>query len=186
MKLRRVLQNGVILISLSSFLLACQPKNILKEALTCSPDFFKDRQLQTRVFEAIDEQKLLTASAAVLQDLGYTIDETDVRSGVIVCSRDRDVAETADVIFSVVLEILLSGLAGQPASVPYDKTQKVLASLVTTPVDNQRTAVRITFQHIVWDQNGNIRKREQLNEPAIYQEFFSRLSKSIFLVAHEI
>lgn len=185
MKLRQVLQNGVILISLGSFLLACQPKNILKEALTCSPDFLKDRQLQTRVFEAVDEQKLLTASAAVLQDLGFTIDETDVRSGVIVCSRDRDVTETAQVILSVALEIL-SILAGQPTSVPYDKTQKVLASLVTTPVDTQRTAIRLTFQHIVWDQNGNIRKREQLNEPAIYQEFFSKLSKSIFLVAHEI
>ena len=185
MKLCRVLQNGVILISLGSFLLACQPKNILKEALTCSPDFLKDRQLQTRVFEAVDEQKLLTASAAVLQDLGFTIDETDVRSGVIVCSRDRDVTETAQVILSVALEIL-SILAGQPTSVPYDKTQKVLASLVTTPVDTQRTAIRLTFQHIVWDQNGNIRKREQLNEPAIYQEFFSKLSKSIFLVAHEI
>jgi hypothetical protein len=185
MKLRRIFKICVILITLGSFLLACQPKNILKEALTCSPDLFQDRQLQTRVFEAVDEQKLLTASAAVLQDLGFTIDETDVRSGVIVCSRDRDVTETAQVILSVALEIL-SILAGQPTSVPYDKTQKVLASLVTTPVDNQRTAVRITFQHMVWDQNGNIRKREQLNEPATYQEFFSKLSKSIFLVAHEI
>lgn len=185
MKLRRVLKNGVILISLGSFLLACQPKNILKEALTCSPDFFKDRQLQTRVFEAVDEQKLLTASAAVLQDLGYTINETDVRSGVIVCSRDRDVTETAEVILSVALEILCL-LAGMPASVPYDKTQKVLASLVTTPVDKQKTAVRITFQHMVWDSDGNLRRREQLNEPETYQEFFSKLSKSIFLVAHEI
>jgi hypothetical protein len=39
---------------------------------------------------------------------------------------------------------------------------------------------------MVWDQNGNIRKREQFKEPAIYEEFFSKLSKSIFLVAHEI
>ena len=88
-------------------------------------------------------------------------------------------------VLSVVLEIL-SVLAGQPTSVPYDKTQKVLASLVTTPVNKQRTAIRITFQHMVRDQNGNIRKREQLKEPAIYEEFFSKLSKSIFLVAHEI
>jgi hypothetical protein len=184
-RLRRVHKNCVILITSVAFLVACQQKNILKEALTWSPDLLKNRQLQTRVFEAIDEQKLLTASAAVLQDLGYTIDETDVRSGVIVCSRDRDVTVTAEVILSVALEIL-SILVGNPTSVPYDKTQKVLASLVTTPVDDHRTAIRITFQHMVWDSDGNIRKREQLNEPAIYQEFFSKLSKSIFLVAHEI
>lgn len=185
MKLRRIFKIYVILITLGSFLVACQPNNVLKEALTWPPDLLKNRQLQTRVFQAVNEQKLLTASAAVLQDLGYTIDETDVRSGVIVCSRDRDVTVTAEVILSVTLEIL-SLLVGMPASVPYDKTQKVLASLVITPVDNQRTAVRITFQHMVWDSDGNIRRREQLNELAIYQEFFSKLSKSIFLVAHEI
>jgi len=185
MKLRRIFKNCVILITLGSFLIACQQKNILKEALTCSPDSLKDRQLQTRVFEVVDEQKLLTASAAVLQDLGYTIDETDVRSGVIVCSRDRDITEIAEMILSVALEIL-SILVGAPTSVPYDKTQKVLASLVTNPADNQTIAVRITFHHIVWDSDGNIKKREQLNEPSIYQEFFSKLSTSIFLVAHEI
>jgi hypothetical protein len=185
MKVRRIFKMCVILISSISFLVACQQKNILKEALTCSPDLLKNRQLQTRVFESIDEKNLLKASAAVLQDLGYTIDETDVRSGVIVCSRDRDVTVTAEVVLSVALEIL-SILVGNPTSVPYDKTQKVLASLVTAPVNNQKTAVRITFQHMVWDSDGNIRKREQLNEPEIYQEFFSKLSKSIFLVAHEI
>jgi hypothetical protein len=185
MKLRRILKNCIILISLGSFLVACQRNDILKEALTWSPDLFRDRQLQTRIFEAIDEQRLLTASAAVLQDLGFNIDETDVRSGVIACSRDRDVTVTAQVIVAVAFEIL-SILAGRPTSVPYDKTQKVRASLVTTPVDKQKTAVRITFQHIIWDQNGNVIRKEQLNEPAVYQEFFSKLSKSIFLVAHEI
>ena len=185
MRTRRIFKICVILISSVSLLVACQQKNILREALTCSPDLLKNRQLQTRVFESIDEKNLLTASAAVLQDLGYTIDETDVRSGVIVCSRDRDVTVTAEVVLSVALEIL-SILVGNPTSVPYDKTQKVLASLVTTPLTNQKTAVRITFQHIVWDSDGNIRRREQLNGSEIYQEFFSKLSKSIFLVAHEI
>lgn len=185
MKLQRVLKNCVILIAAGFFLVACQPKNILKDALTGSPDLLQERQLQTRVFEDLDEQKLLSASAAVLQDLGFTIDETDVRSGVIVCSRDRDVTVTAEVIASVALEILIA-LVGMPASIPYDKTQKVSASLVTTSIGNQRTAVRITFQHIIWDSNGNIRKKERLKEPAIYQKFFSKLTKSIFLVANEI
>ena len=185
MKLQPIFKNCVILITAASFTLACQQHNVLKDALTCSPDLLKDRQLQTRVFEAVDEQKLLTASAAVLQDLGFTIDETDVRSGVIVCSRDRDVTVTAEVIMSVALEVL-SVLVGMPTSVPYDKKQKVLASLVTTPMDNHGTAVRITFAHMVWGSDGQIKRRERLNEPAIYREFFAKLSKSIFLMAHEI
>lgn len=184
MHLRWIYKNCLILICLCGFLVACQ-NSIFKEALTLSSESLKDRQLQTRIFEGIDEKKLLTASAAVLQDLGFTIDETEVKCGVIVCSRDRDVTVTAEVVLSVTLEIL-SILVLSPTSIPYDKTQKVLASLVTTSADNQRTAVRITFHHIVWDSDDNIRKNEQINDPQIYQEFFSKLSKSVFLVAHEI
>jgi hypothetical protein len=186
MGINRISKNCLILICLGTFIVACQNNiNIFKEALTLSPESLQDRGLQTRIFEDTDEKKLLTASAAVLQDLGFTIDETEVRCGVIVCSRDRDVTETAQVVLSVTLEIL-SLLVGAPTSVPYDTTQKVLASLVTTPASNQRIAVRITFHQMVWNSDGQITKNEQFNEPQIYQEFFSKLSKSVFLVAHEI
>ena len=179
-----------VLICLGVFLVGCQNnifnEALFKEALILAPECLSDRKLQTRVFEEIDEKRLLTASAAVLQDLGYTIDETEVRCGVIVCSRDRDVTETGQVVLSVTLEILLSALAGTPVSVPYDTRQKVLASLVTAPASNQRVAVRITFHQIIWNSDGKITKNNQVNDSQIYQEFFSKLSKSVFLVAHEI
>ena len=184
MRSNRIFKIFLIFICLGGFVIACET-NIYKEALTLSPESLKDRQLQTRIFDSIEESEILTASAAVLQDLGFSIDETEVKCGVIVCSRDRDVTETVEVVLSITLEIL-SILAGHPTSVPYDQTQKVLASLVTTPVDNQKIAVRITFHHMVWDSDGNITKNEQVHEPQIYQEFFSKLSKSVFLVAHEI
>ena len=169
---------------LGAFLIACQ-NHIFKEALTLSPESLKERKLQTRIFDDIDEKKLLAASAAVLQDLGFTIDETETRCGLIVCSRDRDVTETAQMVLSVTLEIL-SLLVGAPTSIPYDTKQKVLASLVTAPAENRGIAVRITFQQIVWNSDGKISKNEQINDSQIYQEFFSKLSKSIFLAAHEI
>ena len=184
MRLHRISKICIILICLGAFLVACHNR-IFEEALTLSPESLKDRQLQTRIFEDIDENEILTASAAVLQDLGFSIDETEIQCGVIVCSRDRDVTETVEMVLSVTLEIL-SLLAGAPTSVPYDETQKVLASLVTRPVGDQKIAVRITFHHMVWDSDGNITKNEQIHEPQIYQEFFSKLSKSVFLVAHEI
>ena len=184
MRSHQILKIFVVFICVGAFMVACET-NIYKEALTLSPASLKDRQLQTRIFDSIDESEMLTASAAVLQDLGFSIDETEIPCGVIVCSRDRDVTETVEVVLSITLEIL-SLLAGNPTSVPYDETQKVLASLVTTPLDNQRIAVRITFHHMVWDSDGNITKNEQIHEPQIYQEFFSKLSKSVFLVAHEI
>ncbi len=145
-----------------------------KDLLTLSVESIKDRQLQTRIFNTADEKMLLTASAAVLQDTGYTIEESEVPLGVILASRERDVAERYSKVCSFFMDI------------PYDERQKVFASLVTKPLIDDRTAVRITFQHMVWDNRGFLKKNEQLNDPIIYQEFFSKLSKSVFLVAHEI
>lgn len=154
-------------------MLSCQTR-IPKDALALSPESLKNRQLQTRIFDTDDEEMLLTASAAVLQDTGYTIEESEVPLGVIVASRDRDVTEIGGQIGWVCL------------NVPYAQRQKVFASLVTKPLIDNRIAVRITFQHMVWDNRGHFTKSEQLNDPIIYQDFFSKLSKSVFLVAHEI
>ncbi|MDW7708876.1 MAG: hypothetical protein SCH98_00265 [Deferrisomatales bacterium] len=139
-----------------------------------------DRQVQTRTFDTSDEAKILEASAAVLQDLGYTIDASEVPCGVIVCSRDRDVTNPGEVVGKV----LLAALVGTPAT--WNKRQKVVASLVTRPLGENRIAVRITFQHMVWNTQNQMTKNETIKEPAVYQEFFERLSKSVFLAAHDL
>ena len=46
--------------------------------------------------------------------------------------------------------------------------------------------VRVTFQRIVFDNEGGISRAEQINDPAIYWQFYEKLSKSVFLEAHEI
>jgi hypothetical protein len=46
--------------------------------------------------------------------------------------------------------------------------------------------VRVTFQRLVWNQRGVLTKIEAVNEPEIYQEFYEKLSKSIFLQAQNV
>jgi len=41
--------------------------------------------------------------------------------------------------------------------------------------------LRITLQRLVWDSEGEIAHAESIDDPKIYQKFFDRLSKSIFL-----
>jgi hypothetical protein len=53
-------------------------------------------------------------------------------------------------------------------------------------VGENRTAVRVTFQHMVWNRAQQLVANERIHEPEIYQEFFSKLSKSLFLQAHEL
>ncbi len=154
---------------------------IPKEALQLSATALQDRQMQTRRFGTRDEARLLQASAQVLQDLGFNLEESATPLGVVTGSKDRDATESGQVV-GAVLVALLFGVA--PA---IDKNQKIRASLVTLPVSNSTdTAVRVTFQRIVWNTQNQVSKIEGLRDPKIYQEFFDKLGQSVFLNAQEI
>ena len=161
--------------------LAACGQSIPKEALQLSPESLEKRQLQTRRFDTRDEASMLSASAQLLQDLGFTLDESETKLGVIVASKDRDATETVQVIRFLVLAVL-----GIPT--PMDENQKIRASLVTRLVNPAQAyvTVRVTFQRIVWNTQGQVSKLEELAEPEIYQGFFDKLSKAVFLEAHQI
>jgi hypothetical protein len=151
------------------------------EALQLSPTAMQERQLETRRFGTRDEEKLLRAGAQVLQDLGFQIDESETKLGLITASKSRDATEVGQIVGAVVLALLIG------AHLPTDKLQKIRVSLVTIPVENGAdTAVRVTFQRIIWNTDGRISKSEPLKDPKLYQEFFDKLSQSVFLTAQEI
>jgi len=154
---------------------------IPKDALSMNKATLEDRQLQTRLFDTSDEEKILSASASLLQDLGFNLDESETDLGLIVSSKDRDATEAGQVFLA-----MLVALGG--SNMPIDAKQKIRASVVTSPAgeNGERTTVRVTFQRIVWDTYGQASKREKLNDPKMYQEFFEKLSKAVFLEAHGI
>lgn len=82
-----------------------------------SPENLQQRQVLTRRFETMNEAELLSASAAVLQDLGFTIDESETSVGLIVASKDRDATDAGQVAASIVMAVLLG------VHVPADKNQ---------------------------------------------------------------
>ena len=138
--------------------------------------------MQTRRFGTKDEEKLQRASAQVLQDLGFQIDESETKLGIIVASKSRDATEAGQVVGAILIALLARG-----ASTPIDKLQKIRASLVTKKVDNGTdTIVRVTMQRTVWNTANQISKNEGINDPKVYQEFFEKLGQSVFLTAQEI
>lgn len=160
---------------------ACTPTTVPPEALQLSATAMQDRQMQTRRFGTKDEEKLERAAAQVLQDLGFQIDDSETKLGVIVASKSRDARETGQIVGAVVVAILFG------VAMPTDKNQKIRASLVTKQVDNGNdTIVRITLQRTVWNTRNEISKNEAINDPKIYQEFFEKLSQSVFLTAQDI
>ena len=187
------------------FLLAAGCSTVPDQAMELSPDSLKTRQLQTRRIEGIEENALLAASAGVLQDLGFNIDESETRLGIIVASKDRsaldlrDAAEDllVDSLVEAALDAMFSALFGDHfdddddedgEDIVYDVTQKIRISVVTRPAldssgqpRQDAQVIRITIQPLVWDSEGKLSHSESIEDPKVYQKFFDRLSKSIFL-----
>ncbi len=153
------------------------------DALRLSPESLQQRQMQTRRFDSITEKALLAASAGVIQDLGFNIDEAETELGLIVGSKERDAHDAFQIGFSIFVAILGGG------NVPIENRQTLRLSIVIRPARNTSVTshlVRVTFQRMVWDMNNRLTRAESINDIMIYQEFFERLSKSVFLEAHKI
>lgn len=163
-------------------LAGCQT-TVPKDALKLTPESLEKRTLQTRKYEGISEHDILAASAGVIQDLGFNIDESETKLGVIVGSKERDATEAGQVAAAIFIAILGGG------SVAIDKNQKLRISLVVRPTSEEKDdkhLVRVTFQRIVWNTQNQVTRIEGLDEPEMYQEFFAGLSKAVFLEGHKI
>jgi hypothetical protein len=185
------------------FLLLVGCATVSDNSMQLSADSLQLRQLQTRRIEGIDEPALLAASVGVLQDLGFNIDESETRLGVIVASKNRSAVDVGDAVGEMVvdslvkaaLDAMFSALFGDnfdegddEDDIVYDVTQKIHASIVTRPAldsfgqpRKDAQVLRITIQRLVWDSEGKISHAESIEDPKVYQKFFDRLSKSIFL-----
>lgn len=226
-------------------LTACAPQ-IPQDALRLSPESLQNRQLQTRRFETTNKKAMLAAASAVLQDLGFTLEESEVNLGVLTGSKQRDAtsgAQVAGAVFASLLGVNTSidshqtirvslvmreqnaGQA-QPSSrlraedaadirkdleksiaaglkkyVSPDAGQKIAASSAAAAMRSLETdlnrhlgasaaggdsIVRVTFQRLIYNMEGQVTTAEQIHSPEIYRTFFEKLSKAVFLEAHEL
>jgi hypothetical protein len=177
---RRLRAAGLLLFA--AIVSGCQT-GIPADALKLSPVSLERRQQQTRKFEGASERDILSASAGVLQDLGFNIDESETKLGVIAASKMRTAFDSGQFMRHFFIGMLTG------VHTPIDDRQKIRVCLVTRPAagnDAKAYYVRVTFQRIVWNNQKQIARVEAVEIPEIYQEFFERLSKSIFLEAQNI
>lgn len=156
-------------------------KSIPEDALALKKDSFANRQLQTRKYDTLDEKNLLSASAAVLQDLGYNLDESETALGVLVGSKTRDATDGGQIAAAIFVAALGGG------NMAIDERQMIRASIVTKPSKSEGSSlVRVTFQRVVWNTDKVVSRIEAINEAEIYRDFFDRLNKSVFLEGQNI
>ena len=175
----RFAKPGLLLITL--LIAACQTTPP-ERALQLPAGSLDIRQMQTRRFADISEAQLLAAGAGVLQDLGFNLDESELELGLIVASKRALAGDPGVSQVMKLLEIFAD------IEITVDRDQRIRVSLVSWPVPgaDEEHFVRVTFQRVVWNTENDISKRETLDDPIYYQEFFDRLSKSVFLEAHSI
>lgn len=166
-----------------------------EELFQLNPESAANRAMQTRGFETRDEAELLSASAAVLQDLGFQVEESVREVGFLRATKERSAREHGQDITRFLVFLLSTGLilAQQPPIViPVDLHQKIAATLITKPVNPEATRqeVRVVFYRVIWKGNGSAgrqaippgeQRMEMLRDPVLYQTFFAKLSKAVFL-----
>lgn len=166
----------------SSILILGGCNYIPKDALKLPPTSLEDRKLQSRLFSTLDHQRVLSASAGVLQDLGYALDLSNAGLGILTASKDLDATNAGQIAGAIVLAVL-GGVA-----TPVDRNQKVRVCVVVNESLESKgsSTVRITINRVIWNTMGQITRAEAIKDPELYQAFFDKLSKSTFLEAHQI
>lgn len=167
-------------------LAACQ--TLPEDAFRLTESALEMRQMQTRIYDDTTELQILSASSAVLQDLGYAIDEVERDLGLLSASKRADATSEAEIVGKIALDIadcLLTFLLGcENDSYQSSKdVQDVRMTLVVLPdadLEN-RHRVRLTMQRFVWDRGGSLYEKETIHDPTVYQAFFDKLNKSVFL-----
>ena len=181
------LPNALLCFLLILILAGCTtttPKGFLK----LPENYLEKRQTEMRFYETKDEEKIISAVAGVLQDLGFILDDSESKLGFIAASKKADAKNSGQMAAAFILDVLAAMGGNQCTNMSNcDKEQLVKASVIIKPsLAGNKTAVRVTFQRIVWNMNNQVSRVETVNAPEIYQKFFAGLSKSIFLEAQEI
>ena len=147
-----------------------------------SPENLQRRNIESRKFTQIEENNLLAAVGFVMQDLGFILENSETKLGLVVANKARDADEVEEQVTAMAAALLLG------VYIPTKKDQEIRASVVVRPtadkIKNSWT-VRATFQRIV-TRTDNSQFSETLTDPTLYKEFFTKLSKSVFLEAEKI
>jgi hypothetical protein len=144
--------------------------------LLVEPGVVERRSLQSRTYEGWSETEVQRACVSLLQDLGFCVDETEPDLGMLLASKERDAKEAGQYLMKVVGW----GLGFDP---PVETRQQMCASVITISEgeSDDSIEVRVTFQRLVWNDYRQISRRELLDDPRFYQEFFERLSRALLL-----
>lgn len=166
-------------------LTACQNPNATAMKIgAMPPNAAAVREAETRQVDATDQVVLLSDITQVLQDLGFTISESSSDLGVVTGMKQRDAEENGQIAGQIAMTVAFA-LIGAYYVPSWDKEQKINVTTTVAPGSGPgEFAIRVSFDRYLWNNHGLLWKTELIQDPTIYQEFFSRLNHGRAVAAH--
>lgn len=129
------------------------------------------REFQTRTFDTKDTKLVMKALLNVLQDEGFTIKNADADLGFLSATKESDLG--GGPIWSW----------GTTTNKDSDRWRKLRVTDATANVSEfgNQTRVRVSFQEKVLDNLGATMEARRVDDAKVYQDFFSKVDKGIFL-----
>jgi hypothetical protein len=189
----RTLRSRVVLARIFVLLPALIFSGGLSSCASSQPDYFNPSQssvaartMQARVYSSVDEGDVMSAAAAVLQDMGYSIDAVESQLGVISASKRADATNRLEAFGSLTFDSMkcvftfLIGCDGERYG-GIDDVQDVRLTMVSMPKGNGDVTVRVTIQRRIYDKRGRLSEQSTISDAAVYESLFAKLSKAVFL-----
>ena len=132
------------------------------------------REFQTRSYDTTDFRMVMKAVMNALQDQDFIIKQAELELGFITAQKELDVENATESFLATFFAALGGGKA------IYKKNSITEASANISEHGDQ-VRVRVNFQRKLIDNRGIVIKIEQIEDQEFYQEFFSKVAKSIFL-----
>ena len=179
----RVLPQVSLALGFGLFLAGCQQNanwanEFALQAGAPLPNAAQLRERESARFALRDETPLLVEATAVLQDLGFTVEESAPRLGVLAGAKDRDATEVGQVAGQIAITIGLA-LLGVQYNPVWDKDQLIRVTLTTLPLRSEGAVkMRVSFERIVVNNQG-LARAERLDAPEFSTGFFEQVRKGL-------
>ena len=144
---------GNILLIAISFVVGCAPTG---------PSTMQKRVIESHLLQG-SYRNVYKASMTVFQDEGYQIKNSDMESGLLVCSKDKELDAGSQIAGAI--------LFGSYAS----KGSVFEVSSTFDEVDSLHTNVRVNIQQVKYDMSG----RKQSSKDVVNQPVIQRLLEAI-------
>jgi hypothetical protein len=134
------------------------------------------RESQTRLYDVSDMKLVMKALMNTLQDDNFIVQQANVDLGLVTAQKEVDVENRAESFFA---------RAFNDRRAEYKKNSVTEASANISEFGKQ-TRVRINFRYKVFNNRGAVMYVNQIADDRYYQDFFSRVDKSIFLGTQKV